>query len=63
MEPVAISARTDGEWAIVHRCTRCGTAHLNRIAGDDNVYSLVTLARRPFEAPPFPLSRAGGPRA
>ena len=56
MEPVAISARSDGEWTIVHRCRRCGTAHLNRIAGDDNPHSLVTLARRPFEAPPFPLA-------
>ena len=54
MEPIAVSVRDDGEWALVHRCRRCSATHLNRIAGDDNPYSLIRLARRPLDAPPFP---------
>ena len=36
MEPIGVSVRDDGEWALVHRCTACSTVHVNRIAGDDN---------------------------
>jgi hypothetical protein len=39
----------------VHRCEACSAVRLNRIAGDDNAYSLLQLARRPLERPPFPL--------
>jgi hypothetical protein len=59
MEPVAISARGDGEWRIVHRCTGCPTVHLNRIAGDDNPLMLMRLAVRPLAQPPFPLEWLG----
>jgi hypothetical protein len=57
MEPVGVSARRDGEWALVHRCRGCRTVHLNRIAGDDNPLALMQLAVRPLATPPFPLER------
>ena len=55
MEPIGVSAREDGEWALVHRCTACSTVHVNRIAGDDNPLMLMRLAVRPLAQPPFPL--------
>lgn len=55
MEPIAITARPDGEWMLVHRCTSCQTIHANRIAGDDNPLLLVHLAVKPLARPPFPL--------
>jgi hypothetical protein len=55
MEPIAVAVRDDGEWALVHRCEACSAVRLNRIAGDDNAYSLLQLARRPLDRPPFPL--------
>ena len=36
MEPIGVTVRDDGEWALVHRCTACATLRSNRIAGDDN---------------------------
>jgi hypothetical protein len=30
---------------------------VNRIAGDDNEYALLSLAARPMAAPPFPVTR------
>ena len=55
MEPIGVSARDDGEWALVHRCTTCATVHVNRIAGDDNQLMLMRIAVRPLARPPFPL--------
>ncbi len=55
MEPIAVTVRGDGEWALVHRCGGCATVSLNRIAGDDNPLSLMHLAVRPLAQPPFPL--------
>jgi RNHCP domain len=55
MEPVAVSTRRDGEWALVHRCRGCHSVRLNRIAGDDNPLALMQLAVRPLAQPPFPL--------
>jgi hypothetical protein len=55
MEPIGVTAREDGEWALVHRCTACATVHVNRIAGDDNPLMLMRLAVRPLARPPFPL--------
>jgi hypothetical protein len=55
MEPVAVCARADGEWALIHRCCACGALGLNRIAGDDNPLMLMQLAVRPLAEPPFPL--------
>ena len=57
MEPIAVWVRRDGEWAIVHRCQRCGAIRTNRIAGDDNELALMSLAVRPLASPPFPLDR------
>jgi hypothetical protein len=55
MEPIAVWVRSDGEWALVHRCGECATVHVNRIAGDDNPLMLMRLAVRPLAQPPFPL--------
>jgi len=55
MEPIGVSVRDDGEWALVHRCMACATVHVNRIAGDDNPLMLMRLAVRPLAQPPFPL--------
>ena len=55
MEPIGVSVRDDGEWALVHRCMACSTVHVNRIAGDDNPLMLMRLAVRPLALPPFPL--------
>ena len=57
MEPVAVAVRPDGEWALVHRCASCGVVRMNRIAGDDGEWALLSLAARPMAQPPFPLER------
>lgn len=36
MEPIAVWVRKGGEWAIIHRCKRCGALSSNRVAADDN---------------------------
>jgi hypothetical protein len=59
MEPIAVSVRADGEWALVHRCTGCAAVSVNRIAGDDNPFALMRLAVRPLAQPPFPLDALG----
>ncbi len=59
MEPIAVCVRDDGEWVLIHRCSRCDVLHLNRSAGDDNPLSLVRLAIRPLALPPFPLELLG----
>ena len=57
MEPIAVWVRPDGEWALVHRCGSCKAARINRIAGDDNEYALLSLAARAMASPPFPVDR------
>lgn len=57
MEPIAIWVRPDGEWALVHRCGTCKVVRVNRVAGDDNAYALMSLAARPIAMPPFPVGR------
>ena len=57
MEPVAVWVRKGGEWAIIHRCKRCGTLSSNRSAADDNPMKLMSIAMRPFCQPPFPIER------
>ena len=57
MEPVAVWVRKGGEWAIVHRCTLCGTLRSNRTAADDNPMKLMSIALKPLANPPFPLER------
>ena len=58
MEPVGIEVKQEGEWAIIHRCTGCGTLKANRIAGDDAERALLGLALRPLARPAFPLDDA-----
>ncbi len=55
MEPIALWVRHGSEWALVHRCTKCGVIKTNRIAGDDEELLLVSMAVRPLAGPPFPL--------
>lgn len=57
MEPVAVWVRKGGEWAIVHRCRRCGALSSNRVAADDNPMKLLSIALRPLSQPPFPVER------
>jgi predicted Zn-ribbon and HTH transcriptional regulator len=54
MEPLAVAARRNGEWLLIHRCRKCGTLHANRSAGDDNAVALMQIAVRPLATPPFP---------
>ncbi|MDK2905369.1 MAG: hypothetical protein PWR12_1445 [Eubacteriaceae bacterium] len=55
MEPISIWVRKNGEWAIIHRCRRCGHLSFNRIAADDNPVKLMSIALNPLANPPFPL--------
>ena len=57
MEPVSVWVRKNGEWAIIHRCKRCGAFSSNRVAADDNPMKLMSIAMKPLTAPPFPLER------
>lgn len=57
MEPIGVWVRSGGEWAILHRCKRCGEIHSNRIAADDNPVKLMGIAMRPIASPPFPPER------
>ena len=59
MEPIGLWVRSDGEWALIHRCQSCGEIHTNRIAGDDNEGALLALAVQPLANPAFPLARIG----
>lgn len=55
MEPIGVWVRKNGEWAIIHRCTRCGHLSSNRVAADDNPVKLMAIALKPLVQPPFPL--------
>lgn len=57
MEPVAVWVRKGGEWAVIHRCKRCGTLSSNRVAADDNPVRLMGVALKPLCEPPFPVER------
>ena len=57
MEPVAVWVRRGGEWAIIHRCRRCGVLHSNRTAADDSPLKLLSIALQPLALPPFPPER------
>ena len=48
MEPIGVWVRKNGEWAIIHRCIKCGKIGSNRVAADDNPMKLIALAMRPF---------------
>ena len=57
MEPIAVWVRNKGEWAVIHRCKRCGEIRSNRIAADDNPVKLMSIAMKPVGNPPFPIER------
>ena len=57
MDPVGVWVRKSGEWAVIHRCRRCGALRSNRVAADDNPMKLMSIAMRPLSQPPFPLER------
>ena len=57
MDPVGVWVRKSGEWAIIHRCRRCGQLRSNRVAADDNPMKLMSIAMKPLSQPPFPLER------
>lgn len=57
MEPIGVWVRKNGEWALIHRCKRCGALSSNRVAADDNPMKLMSIAMRPLAQPPFPLER------
>lgn len=55
MDPIGVWVRKNGEWAIIHRCRRCGALSSNRIAADDSPVKLMSIAVKPLASPPFPL--------
>ena len=55
MDPIGVWVRKGGEWAVIHRCRRCGKLDSNRIAADDNPMKLMSIALKPLTLPPFPL--------
>ena len=57
MDPVGVWVRKSGEWAVIHRCRRCGHFSSNRVAADDNPMKLMSIAMKPLCLPPFPLER------
>lgn len=57
MEPIGVWVRKDGEWAILHRCRRCGHIRSNRTAADDNPLKIMSIALKPLTNPPFPIER------
>uniref|UniRef100_UPI002454F371 RNHCP domain-containing protein n=1 Tax=Nocardia farcinica TaxID=37329 RepID=UPI002454F371 len=59
MAPLSIAVSRTGEWALVHRCTRCHELALHPVCGDDNQLILMRLAVRPLAEPPFPLEVFG----
>ena len=54
MDPIGIWVKADREWALIHRCRKCGFIRTNRIAGDDNEELLFALAAFPLTSMPFP---------
>lgn len=59
MRPVALWIRDDGEWALIHRCERCGILNTNRVAGDDDCVALAALARPAAEQTADAARRTG----
>lgn len=57
MEPIAVWVRKNGEWALIHRCKRCGSLSSNRVAADDSPVKLMSVAMKPVAFPPFPVER------
>ena len=60
MDPIGVWVRGRGEWAIIHRCRRCGKLSSNRVAADDNPMKLMSIALRPLECGGTWQGGAGG---
>lgn len=59
MSPISIAVLRNGDWKVIHRCTRCDELTANRVQVDDNQLILMRLAVRPLAQPPFPLEVFG----
>lgn len=57
MNPISIYVQQNKEWSIIHRCAKCHTIKLNRIAADDNELLLLTMATEPLMSLPFPSKK------
>jgi hypothetical protein len=55
MEPIGVWVRHGGEWAVIHRCEKCGTLKSNRVAADDDLLKLILLTVKPLTELPVPL--------
>ena len=60
MDPIGIWVKNDGEWALIHRCRKCGFIRANRVAADDNEALLFAMAVMPLSRLPFPADRTLG---
>jgi len=49
MKPIGLTTKSKGELAVVHECLKCGKLSSNRIAGDDNSYSILSLLDQPVQ--------------
>ncbi len=54
---VVFSIQKNKEWSIIHKCSRCKTIRINRIASDDNELLLLTLAAETLMSLPFPSKK------
>lgn len=52
MAPLSI-CETKGELSLIHRCEKCGTLRINRIAGDDNNLEMMKILMRLKTSVPF----------
>ena len=57
MDAIGVWVRNNGEWAVIHRCRRCGHLSSNHVAPDDNPLKLISVAMKPIAFPPFPIER------
>jgi hypothetical protein len=48
MKPIGLTLKKDGELMVVHLCLNCAKISCNRIAGDDNSYTIVQLLDSPI---------------
>lgn len=60
MQPIGLAfkeegGRRQGELTLVHRCERCGAVSRNRIAGDDDPESVVTVFKQSLKEKPDAL--------
>ncbi len=60
MEPIGVWVKERDEWALIHRCVKCGSIRANRIAGDDDLTRLMNLAIKPVMLFPFPYAALSG---